>query len=92
LKLFLLMGVSWIAELILWAVRGADRYWLITDTVNCLRGALIFWFCVWSKEDERKRFLRMFLCCKKTAAQIAPGATSREASRTSIVSTTSTTA
>lgn len=91
-KLFLLMGVTWIAELILWAVRGADRYWLITDTVNCLRGALIFWFCVWSNENERKHFLSMFLWCKKPAVQVAPDTTGRDASRTSIVSTTSTTA
>jgi hypothetical protein len=66
IKLFLLMGVTWIMEVISWAIGGPDSIWYITDTVNCLRGVLIFWFCVWCNKNVRKVFLDAFSCfwCK----------------------------
>jgi G protein-coupled receptor Mth (Methuselah protein) len=63
IKLFLLMGVTWIMEVVSWAIGGPDSIWYITDTVNCLRGVLIFWFCVWCNKNVRKVFLDAFSRC-----------------------------
>lgn len=49
LKLFSLMGLSWVFELISWAVGGPDYYWYGTDIVNLFRAVFIF----------------VTLCCKK---------------------------
>jgi G protein-coupled receptor Mth (Methuselah protein) len=59
-KLFLLMGVTWIMEVISWAIGGHESIWYFTDSVNYLRGVLIFWFCVWSKPNVRNVFLDTF--------------------------------
>jgi G protein-coupled receptor Mth (Methuselah protein) len=68
-KLFLLMGVTWIMEVVSWAAGGPDTLWYLTDTVNCLRGVLIFWFCVWSNKAVRKVFLNAFTCSKHRTVQ-----------------------
>ncbi|XP_021933614.1 G-protein coupled receptor Mth2-like [Zootermopsis nevadensis] len=53
-KLFCLMGLTWITEIISWAVGGADYYWYITDIVNMLRAVLIF----------------VIFCCKKSVLNL----------------------
>jgi G protein-coupled receptor Mth (Methuselah protein) len=91
-KLFLLMGVTWTMEVISWAIGGPEGIWYFTDSVNYLRGVLIFWFCVWSKKNVRQVFLDTFCCCKRKKKQAAVDLTSsKDTSRTSTVSTTSTT-
>ncbi|KAF4522174.1 hypothetical protein B566_EDAN007320 [Ephemera danica] len=46
LKLFGLMGIPWIMEIISWAVGGKDYYWYLTDAINLLRSVFIFiMFC-----------------------------------------------
>jgi G protein-coupled receptor Mth (Methuselah protein) len=87
-KLFLLMGVTWIMEVVSWAVGGPESIWYFTDSVNYLRGCLIFWFCVWSKKDMRKVFLETFTCCKKSTTQETLDMTSKDASSVSTTSTT----
>ncbi|KAL0272487.1 UNVERIFIED_CONTAM: hypothetical protein PYX00_005433 [Menopon gallinae] len=46
LKLFLIMGVNWIMEIISWAVAEPKWIWYITDLANTLQGVLIFSFFV----------------------------------------------
>jgi len=43
------MGLTWITEIISWAVGGADYYWYIPDFANMLRAVFIF----------------VIFCCKK---------------------------
>ncbi|XP_065334120.1 G-protein coupled receptor Mth-like isoform X1 [Cloeon dipterum] len=42
LKLFGLMGIPWVFEIISWKVKGADEYWYFTDAINILRSVFIF--------------------------------------------------
>lgn len=45
-KLAIVMGVSWIADIISWAhgvwYGGSHYIWIITDSINALQGVLIF--------------------------------------------------
>ncbi|KAK6630687.1 hypothetical protein RUM44_002856 [Polyplax serrata] len=41
-KLFLLMGLTWITEIVSWAVGGPDYYWYFSDVLNLLRAVFIF--------------------------------------------------
>jgi len=45
-KLFILMGGTWLMEFISWVVGGPQEYWIFTDLINCSRGFLIFIVCV----------------------------------------------
>ncbi|KAJ6645899.1 putative G-protein coupled receptor Mth-like 1, partial [Pseudolycoriella hygida] len=42
LKLIVVMGVTWVADVISWAVGGPDYFWYVTDLINALQGVLIF--------------------------------------------------
>lgn len=42
LKLVVVMGVTWVADVISWAVGGPDYVWYLTDLINALQGVLIF--------------------------------------------------
>ncbi|XP_071442971.1 probable G-protein coupled receptor Mth-like 1 [Hetaerina americana] len=42
LKLVVVMGVTWIADIISWAVGGPAHAWYITDLINGLQGVFIF--------------------------------------------------
>ncbi|XP_059484656.1 G-protein coupled receptor Mth2-like [Neocloeon triangulifer] len=64
-KLFLLMGCTWFLEIISWAIGGPDAIWFVTDSINCLRGVLIFWFCVWSNKTMRQALRDKFWPKKK---------------------------
>ncbi|CAB3376964.1 Hypothetical predicted protein [Cloeon dipterum] len=61
IKLFLLMGCTWLMEIVSWAVGGDESIWYLPDMINNTRGVLVFWFCVWSKKALRHSLLRM-LC------------------------------
>jgi hypothetical protein len=54
------MGGSWLMEILSWAVGGPPEIWIITDAINCSRGALIFYFCVWSNKKVRNYLLSRF--------------------------------
>jgi hypothetical protein len=56
-KLFLLMGGTWLLELLSWGVGGPAWIWIFTDLINCSRGVLIFYFCVWSNKKVRNSLL-----------------------------------
>ncbi|XP_059481603.1 G-protein coupled receptor Mth2-like isoform X2 [Neocloeon triangulifer] len=59
-KLFLLLGFTWFMEIISWAIGGPDAIWFVTDSINGLRGVLIFWFCVWSNKNMRQALRNKF--------------------------------
>lgn len=42
LKLVVVMGVTWCADVISWAVGGPNYLWYATDIINTLQGVLIF--------------------------------------------------
>lgn len=42
LKLVVVMGITWIADVASWALGGPDYLWYITDVINSLQGVLIF--------------------------------------------------
>lgn len=47
LKLFGLMGVTWVFEIVSYVVGGPASYWYITDIINALRSVFIFaLFCL----------------------------------------------
>ncbi|XP_025410050.1 G-protein coupled receptor Mth-like [Sipha flava] len=71
LKLFCLMGVTFVFEVISWAVQVPPYYWYATDAVNSLRGVFVFFIFCWKRsvmnlllarapESARKRFVRTF--------------------------------
>lgn len=41
-KLFCLMGLTWVTEIISWASGGREYYWYATDVINLLRAVFIF--------------------------------------------------
>ncbi|XP_060842363.1 G-protein coupled receptor Mth2-like isoform X2 [Rhopalosiphum padi] len=51
LKLFIVMGVNWLAEIISWATDsdGSEYVWYVTDIGNSLQGVLIFLIFVCKK-------------------------------------------
>ncbi|XP_065353648.1 G-protein coupled receptor Mth2-like [Cloeon dipterum] len=65
-KLFLLMGCTWILEFVSLAVGGPSEIWYFTDAVNCLRGVLIFWLCVWSNKNTRDQLKQWFCSARQT--------------------------
>lgn len=72
LKLFCLMGVTFVFEVISWwAVDAPAYYWYVTDAVNSLRGVFVFFIFCWKRsvlnlllarapDSVRRRFVRMF--------------------------------
>ncbi|KAE9535064.1 hypothetical protein AGLY_008356 [Aphis glycines] len=71
LKLFCLMGVTFVFEVISWAVEAPAYYWYATDAINSLRGVFVFFIFCWKRsvlnlllarapEPARERFVRTF--------------------------------
>ncbi|KAK7791058.1 hypothetical protein R5R35_007149 [Gryllus longicercus] len=58
-KLFLVMGVNWIMEIVSFAAGGPDEFWYVTDIANTLQGVLIFIIFVW-KDRIRKLLMERF--------------------------------
>lgn len=42
LKLVVVMGLSWVTDIISWAAGGPNYVWYVTDLINCLQGVFIF--------------------------------------------------
>lgn len=42
MKLVIVMGVTWIADILSWALDGPQEVWYLTDIINCLQGVFIF--------------------------------------------------
>jgi hypothetical protein len=56
-KLFLLMGGTWLLEVLSWIIGGQEWIWYIPDSFNCSRGVFVFYFCVWSNKKVRESLL-----------------------------------
>ncbi|XP_050439709.1 probable G-protein coupled receptor Mth-like 9 [Adelges cooleyi] len=70
-KLFCLMGVTFVFEVISWAVQGPAYYWYVTDALNSLRGVFVFFIFCWKRsvldlllarvpDRVRTRLVRLF--------------------------------
>lgn len=84
LKLFIVMGVNWVMELVSWLAEGPRYLWYVTDLTNTLQGVLIFLIFVW-----KRRILRLLnekLC---PSLQLVPNTTSSTRSKVSPSRTTS---
>lgn len=42
MKLVVVMGVTWVADVASWVFGGPDYIWLVTDLINALQGVFIF--------------------------------------------------
>lgn len=42
MKLVVVMGVTWISEVLSWVIGGPQEVWYLTDVINCLQGVFIF--------------------------------------------------
>lgn len=67
LKLVVVMGVTWIVDVLSWVVGGPQCWWFVTDLINALQGVFIFLVVgcqpqVWA---ACKRF-----CCPRTRGEI----------------------
>lgn len=47
IRLFIVMGVAWIAEVLSFALELEDHYSYVTDILNSLNGFFIFFLFVW---------------------------------------------
>ncbi|XP_065346693.1 probable G-protein coupled receptor Mth-like 1 [Cloeon dipterum] len=60
IKLLLLMGFTWLFEIMSWADGSKFAIWHVTDSVSAIRGVFVFWICVYSNdavwEPLRMRF------------------------------------
>ncbi|XP_012233862.1 probable G-protein coupled receptor Mth-like 1 [Linepithema humile] len=42
MKLVIVMGITWVADVLSWAVGGPQYIWYVTDLINAFQGVLIF--------------------------------------------------
>lgn len=87
LKLFIVMGINWLAEIISWSTNDTNMciIWYITDIGNTLQGVLIFLIFVCKKRVLK--LLNKKLCPRfgfvKTSSFISTRTTNSTASRSS---------
>ncbi|XP_050420954.1 G-protein coupled receptor Mth2-like [Adelges cooleyi] len=79
LKLFIVMGINWLTEVISWAFDSSKSVWYVTDIGNTLQGVLIFLIFVC-----KKRVLKLFK--KKLRSTSTQSMRSTTSTRTSTVS------
>jgi len=53
-KLFLVMGITWLMEVLSFVIGATCYAWLATDLMNCLRGFFIFMIFVKKKDVIKK--------------------------------------
>ncbi|KAF2357826.1 GPCR family 2 secretin-like [Trinorchestia longiramus] len=58
LKLFVVMGVTWVTEIISFTDGNPCYVWLVTDVINCLRGLFIFLIFVCKRDVIKKMSCR----------------------------------
>jgi len=89
LKLFVVMGVNWLAEIVSWALRSDDstfNVWFVTDIGNSLQGVFIFLIFVCKKRVLillNKKLCPRFQLFKKTSNSVSTRTTNSTISRTS---------
>lgn len=65
LKLFLVMGINWVMELISYVAGGPGYIWYIPDFTNTLQGVFIFIIFVWKNRVRRLIWAKLNSCCGK---------------------------
>jgi hypothetical protein len=60
MKLFTLMGGTWLMEFVSWAIDDQGVILTIFDAVNILRGPIIFYLCVIGNSRVRKAIMSRF--------------------------------
>ncbi|XP_042874579.1 G-protein coupled receptor Mth2-like [Penaeus japonicus] len=53
-RLFIVMGVVWVTEILSSLHRGSCSYWVLTDILNSLQGVFIFGVAVCNKDNIKK--------------------------------------
>ncbi|GLG95888.1 Class B secretin-like G-protein coupled receptor GPRmth6, putative [Gryllus bimaculatus] len=84
-KLFCLMGVTWVTEIVSW-LAGDDSFafWYITDAVNLLRGVLIFVFFCCKPVALRPLRARLRACARRCCPVALRLGASRKQTRVSV--------
>ncbi|XP_013103544.1 probable G-protein coupled receptor Mth-like 1 [Stomoxys calcitrans] len=67
LKLVVVMGVTWIVDVLSWIIGGPDSAWFVTDLVNALQG--VFIFLVVGCQPQVWSACRRF-CCPRSRQEI----------------------
>ncbi|XP_075155410.1 adhesion G-protein coupled receptor methuselah-like 1 [Haematobia irritans] len=67
LKLVVVMGVTWIVDVLSWIIGGPDSAWFVTDLVNALQG--VFIFLVVGCQPQVWAACRRF-CCPRSRQEI----------------------
>ncbi|XP_076656948.1 putative G-protein coupled receptor Mth-like 1 [Halictus rubicundus] len=62
IKLILVMGLTWIFEVVSYAEGSKDSAWIITDILNALQGLIIFLLLVATRKRVRKLLARRRPC------------------------------
>ncbi|KAJ9600194.1 hypothetical protein L9F63_009528, partial [Diploptera punctata] len=74
LKLFLVMGITWIFELMSFIVDSSSGFWFVTDLLNCLQGLIIFLILVVFRKKALRGLVKRrpfgFNCPKKWATGV----------------------
>lgn len=67
IKLFFIMGLSWIFEVVSFAFQNQQNFldyiWLVTDFINALQGVLIFLILVAFRKRALRGLAKRGLCC-----------------------------
>ncbi|XP_055684881.1 G-protein coupled receptor Mth2-like isoform X1 [Lutzomyia longipalpis] len=63
LKLFLLVGLTWIFEVFSYSYGDNSWFWIVVDIVNSLHGLLIFLILVVWRQRVRKELAGRKICC-----------------------------
>ncbi|EFA10672.1 probable G-protein coupled receptor Mth-like 1 [Tribolium castaneum] len=78
IKLVVVMGVSWIAEIISWMVGGPQELWYLTDLINCFQG--VFIFIVVGCQPQVLSAVKRLWCLRKHRANGTAGTTNHHSS------------
>ncbi|XP_068239071.1 uncharacterized protein [Palaemon carinicauda] len=70
-KLFLVMGISWLAEIIAFEL-GPRTVWYISDVFNCFQGFIIFLIFILKPKILEAVRVRVYRCCCSSAPPAKP--------------------
>ncbi|CAO1388263.1 unnamed protein product [Diamesa hyperborea] len=68
LRLFIIMGVTWIMESVSWVFKNSSFMFVFTDALNCLQGFIIFYLFVCKPKMIKlikKKWESSSFCCSK---------------------------
>lgn len=66
LKLFIVMGISWLLEIMATLMHNRPMWWYVSDTFNLLQGVLVFFIFVFKRKvlvAFQKKLGKFKLCC-----------------------------